>query len=94
MRVHQAGLLCQGNVLEVPTFRAVLTGDSLMFWPTAEDLRREAKWDGAAGDSRNQLLSELSGWYISSIPLLAPNLIISINSTLRHDSGASSSVAI
>lgn len=33
---------------------------SLMMCPSAEDLRTQSRWDGAAGDSRNQLLSELS----------------------------------
>ncbi|KAF2153410.1 WD40 domain-containing protein [Myriangium duriaei CBS 260.36] len=33
---------------------------SLMMCPSADDLRRQAQWDGAAGQSRNHLLSELS----------------------------------
>jgi hypothetical protein len=33
---------------------------SLMMCQSAEDLRHQAQWDGARGDSRTQLLSELS----------------------------------
>ncbi|TKA24641.1 hypothetical protein B0A50_06401 [Salinomyces thailandicus] len=33
---------------------------SLMMTPSAEDMRQQADWDGAQGESRHQLLSELS----------------------------------
>ena len=39
---------------------------SLMMCVSPEDLRKNAGWDGAAGLSRRQLLSELSSVYIPS----------------------------
>jgi hypothetical protein len=35
--------------------------------PSAEDLRYQAQWDGAAGESRSLLLSELSSKLISDM---------------------------
>lgn len=36
---------------------------SLMMCPSADDLRHQAQWDGAQGESRTHLLSELSSRY-------------------------------
>lgn len=33
---------------------------SLMMSPSAEDLRQQSQWDGAQGESRTHLLSDLS----------------------------------
>jgi hypothetical protein len=38
--------------------------------PSAEDLRHQAQWDGAAGESRTQLLSELSSKLTADLRLL------------------------
>ncbi|KAF2220619.1 WD40-repeat-containing domain protein [Elsinoe ampelina] len=40
---------------------------SLMMCPTADELRQLAKWDGAHGDSRNNLLSDLSSSIAPSV---------------------------
>lgn len=45
---------------------------SLMMCQSAEDLKYQSQWDGAAGESRNHLLSELSskllGGFLNAIP--------------------------
>lgn len=38
----------------------ILTNCSLMMCPSAEDLRHQSQWDGAQGESRTHLLSDLS----------------------------------
>lgn len=41
---------------------------SLMMCQSAEDLKYQAQWDGAAGESRSYLLSELSSKLCLNVP--------------------------
>lgn len=69
-----------------PAQFTLLTALSLMMIQSPQDLRHQAYWDGAAGESRSHLLSTLSSQSIVRVTSEQARLTIHrIDITFRHD---------
>ncbi|KAI6717301.1 WD domain-containing protein [Diplocarpon mali] len=61
---------------------------SLLMCQTTEDLKNKAEWDGAEGNSRHQLLSDLSRCISPSVMLPEHRLAILLHQVKKHQIGS------
>ncbi|PSK36709.1 hypothetical protein B9Z65_1892 [Elsinoe australis] len=78
---------------DTPRLHTLSRQVNLMMCPTAEELRHQARWDGAEGESRDQLLSQLSTSIAPSVMIPEHRLAVllkqvqdnQINNCLYHN---------